>query len=259
MIELGRYELDKIFHLVKEINHNRALVYSVIEGHHPGSVWVDCGKRPTAALVVTKANFMFLLGKREDYCEELSDHLFNHILAKQIEKEMILFVYEDGMRARLEEAFGGKGVISIHRKQFEFESAGFLTRKDWKTSLPPGFHMEKIRNEMAATLGIDPAICNFDGNEFGYCLFYGENAVSYCYSVFAGGGEAEIDVFTAEEYRNRGYAIITTSAFIEACMSRKLVPNWACWPYRVESCALAKKLGFKECADIPAFFWAESM
>jgi hypothetical protein len=68
-----------------------------------------------------------------------------------------------------------------------------------------------------------------------------------------------VDIFTEEACRGRGLAAITACAFIEECLTRGLTPAWACWPYREGSYKLAKKLGFEERPDAPAFFWTEEM
>jgi RimJ/RimL family protein N-acetyltransferase len=80
-----------------------------------------------------------------------------------------------------------------------------------------------------------------------------------CSSVCVGGIEAEIDIFTDEKYRQQGLATIAACAFIEESLSRNLTPNWACWPEREASVALAKKLGFVEQLDAPAHLWAEDL
>ena len=86
-------------------------------------------------------------------------------------------------------------------------------------------------------------------------------AVSYTHliSVFIGGGQAETDICTCEGYRRKGFAMACASAFIDECLSRGLFPAWSCWPFRTESAALARKLGFEEKGAADAHFWAENM
>jgi RimJ/RimL family protein N-acetyltransferase len=42
-------------------------------------------------------------------------------------------------------------------------------------------------------------------------------------------------------------------------LDRYLEPHWACWPEREASIALAKKLGFEEAQDVPAYYWREDL
>ena len=89
---------------------------------------------------------------------------------------------------------------------------------------------------------------------FGVCLMVGDEVASICCAVAVGGGEAEVDIFTEEKYRRRGYAQWAACAFIEECLARNLTPSWSCWPEREASYALAKKLGFEDRPDVPAHF-----
>ena len=59
----------------------------------------------------------------------------------------------------------------------------------------------------------------------------------------------EIDVETAESYRNRGFATAAGIEFIDLCLNRSLIPNYSCWEHNIGSVALAKKLGFVESSD----------
>ena len=87
---------------------------------------------------------------------------------------------------------------------------------------------------------------------FGVCVMMGDEVASICRAVAVGGGEAEVDMYTAEKYRRRGYAQWAACAFIEECLARNLTPSWICWPEREASYALAKKLGLDDRPDVQA-------
>ncbi|MGC9396922.1 MAG: GNAT family N-acetyltransferase, partial [Anaerolineae bacterium] len=46
----------------------------------------------------------------------------------------------------------------------------------------------------------------------------GNEIVSRCHTVTVGGGEAEINIETAEAYRRQGFATLAACAFIEQCL-----------------------------------------
>ena len=82
---------------------------------------------------------------------------------------------------------------------------------------------------------------------FGRVLLKGDEIVSECFSVFFfDKNMVEVGIETQEPYRRRGFAYLTSAAFIEYCLSINLEPNWGCWHFSTESIALGKKLGFEE-------------
>ena len=162
--------------------------------------------------------------------------LFDDLLPQAAEKELILFSFSDAWRNRLDELLRDKGVIRIHRKVFTFNPDKFSAHKDWRDRIPDGFCMRQIDEQLAERQpAYRPIVAS--SKKFGFCLLKEEQVVSECVSIFVGKGEAEIDIHTHEEYRGRGLATLTASAFIEACLSRGLRPNWACWPERRASWA----------------------
>ncbi len=263
MLELSKNEFEKILPLTAKIDHNRALVFAVIENKHPGMVFVNKTENPDFALVVTRVNFLFVLGNVvfEEDKRLLARTLFQKILPRMQEKSMIIFSYSEPTLKNLEELFQKKRGVRIHRKQFKLVlKPGILEDYyKWIESITPGYKMEKLDNDLAADAKIEREIADFSKSSFGYCIRKEKEIISFCYSIFTGGGEAEIDIRTNEKYQGRGFAKIVAAAFILKCIKKELAPNWATWPYREGSIALAKKLGFEEREDIPAFFWAEEM
>jgi RimJ/RimL family protein N-acetyltransferase len=87
---------------------------------------------------------------------------------------------------------------------------------------------------------------NFIINGFGYCLLSEGNIASTCNTYYCGSNYAEIDVSTLQQFRNRGYAQVTCSAFIERSKKLGLIPVWDCDAGNKPSNRLAIKLGFKK-------------
>jgi GNAT superfamily N-acetyltransferase len=258
MDELIQNEFAKLSPLLENVTHHRALVYSVIERNHPGRVFVSQKTQPTAALVVTKVNFLFFLGNIHDayFNNSLPGLILNRLAPEAGASEMMIFTFTNEARRMLGQVFEDEQVQWIARKQFSFHPGRFRRHSNPSATIPAGMELKPITNEVAARVGIDTTICNFARHEFGFYLAKGADVAGACYSIFTGGGEAEIDIQTAENYRGQGLGTITATAFIEECLKRELRPNWACWPFREASCALAKKLGFEEREDLPVLHWA---
>mgnify|MGYP002388187592 CR=1 FL=1 len=66
------------------------------------------------------------------------------------------------------------------------------------------------------------------------------------YAAAVGGGEANIDIFTAADYRRRGLAARVCAAFIDHCRAHGLVPTWDTDSDNLPSAQLARSLGFRE-------------
>ena len=124
---------------------------------------------------------------------------------------------------------------------------------------PEGFALRQIDAELASRHPAYLPLVDPVTGRFGTCLLDGEQVVSQCSAVFVGAGEAEIDIYTQEDYQGRGFARLTANAFIDECLRRGLRPNWACWPEREASIALARRLGFEERPDVPAHLWFEGI
>ncbi len=261
MFALRQVEYRTVAPLFAGIDHNAALVHAVIEGSSPGRVYRSGADQPACALVIMDGAFSYLGGEtvNADECKALVGLLFDDLLPASAEKELVLFVFAEQSRQMLAPYMQERGVITIQRKVFSFDPERFALRSGWRTQIPQGMTLRAVDAELAQKRPDLVPRFEPESRRFGFCLLEEDKVVSLCSAVAVGGGEAEIDIFTCEEYRGRGLATLTASAFIEACIECGLTPAWSCWPYRAGSYALAKKLGFDERPDVPAFYWAEAM
>ena len=83
--------------------------------------------------------------------------------------------------------------------------------------------------------------------------------VSKATALMTGHSHVEIDVFTEEPYRRRGYAYKVASGLINEILQRGLVPDWSCWRVKESSQALAKKLGYDFKEEVPVYVWVEDL
>jgi GNAT superfamily N-acetyltransferase len=261
MVEIDASEFSKVIPIFHKIDHSVAIVYSVLERNSPGRVFVDDPHVPSSAFLFPEGTFFYVGGNEKDaaFCQLLIALIFNEILPNAIEKEMVLFAFTTAWRERLDTLLSGKGVIIIHRKIFNFNPERFSDYLKKQVGIPDGLTIQPIDHALAEKHPGYRSIIEQGSKRFGFCLMKGDEIISECSSIFVGGGEAEIDIHTDEQYQGRGYAQLVASVFIKACQKQGLRPNWACWPERQASWALAKKLGFEERPDIPAHLWAEGM
>lgn len=261
MIELDTHDFYKVSPLFRGIKHNVALVHSVIKGNSPGRIFVDRLDAPSSVYLVHEGAFHYVGGSaaNDDFNQMLASLIFDNLLLNSEEQELVLFAFSEAWREKLDALLGHRGAIRIHRKTFSFDSASFQAHAGWRQQIPEGFCMRHIDESLAEKHAAYKPLVEAKTKRFGVCLMRGDEIVSTCKAVCVGGGEVEIDIHTEEAYRRQGYALLTACAFIEESLSRNLTPNWACWPERTASYALAKKLGFEDRPDAPAHYWAEGM
>lgn len=92
-------------------------------------------------------------------------------------------------------------------------------------------------------------------NGIGHFLTRENNIISVCSSPYVGGGYAEIDIITIENYKQKGCATIVGIEFITECMSKNIIPNWSCHSDNGVSLHLANKLGFILFAEHPMYWY----
>lgn len=261
IIELSPQSYPIVTHLFAGIEHNAALVHAVIDGSSPGRIFADDSASPSCALIAMEGAFSYLGGTpvSEEDAQALVEYIFTDLLPNAQEKELVLFAFNSLARVRLEPLLAKRGVITIYRKIFAFNPQKFAALSGWRTQIHTGAALRLIDSEIASQYPQFQPLVDPSTRRFGVCLIENGRILSHCSAVAVGGGEAEVDIFTEEDCRGRGLAAITAAAFIEECQKRGLTPAWACWPYREDSYKLAKKLGFEERPDAPAFYWAEGM
>lgn len=124
---------------------------------------------------------------------------------------------------------------------------------DWRNMVPPGYTIVEydcLSDEFLAKYGKDRNFFAPESKKFGVALIKDDidTIISECYSVnIHEDNIAEIGVDTyQEQYRRKGFAYLTSMAFIESSLSRNFEPSWHTYNLNAASNALAKKLGLEE-------------
>ena len=263
MIELE----PKQFELVRAMlsGHRNKAVYalSVVEHNQPGRIFVDHATTPSAALITSCGGFYCLLGTANDegfvndvvnFMNEASNHIGFYALALFTEE------WETALgRRHLDRA--NRILRSYHR----FNKDAFLARYGDVTRprITSEFRYEALREAIADQYRNDfytyyQIVWNsndhFMERGIGHFILKDGQIVSVCTSPYTGGGYAEIDIITAEQYWRRGLALEAGVQFIQECLERGIVPNWCCHADNEASRQLAAKLCFERTAD-HAMYW----
>jgi RimJ/RimL family protein N-acetyltransferase len=243
----------------------------VFEQRHPARVFVDQINPPSTALVWDRWGYFYLAGdpNRQETRSSLKELLKGSLLpaSKSLgQSDFILWPDSTVWRDVLPDVLPGRSLINIFRRTFHFDPATFYEGRYSRPSLLPGFALIPID---ASTIEQQPllkaeiltawdTIDAYLEDGVGVCLLEGEQLASVCFSMFVANGAAEVNVFTAEDYRQKGFATLTSAAFIDACLKRRIRPNWECFADNLPSVRLAENLGFKADKDIPVYYWEES-
>jgi GNAT superfamily N-acetyltransferase len=242
----------------------------ILEKRHAARIFVDQPRSPSCAFTWTRWGHFYLAGADDnrEFVRALQENLDSLLLpaSKALgESTFILWTDRPAWENRLPDLLPGRSPLKIFRRTFDFDPATFYEGRYSRPVMPPGFALqpidaallEKDQRLAAEILTAWASLDDFVRDGAGACLMDGEQLASACFSLFLGRGMAEVNVFTAEEYRRRGFAILTTAGFIDACLKRGLRPNWECFWDNLPSLRLAENLGFKAKSDIPVYYWEE--
>jgi RimJ/RimL family protein N-acetyltransferase len=263
MVELK----PKQFELVRPMlmgQHNKAVyALSVLEQNQHGRVFVNDGVEPTAALITSCGGFYCLLGTANDesfigavvnFLNDPSNHIGFYALA------MFTDEWESALGQRqLDRA--NRIVRSYHR----FNEEAFQSRYGQikRPRISSEYRYEALREAVADQYRIDfytyyqivwESNEHFMERGIGHFILKDSQIVSVCTSPYTGGGYAEIDIITVEQFMRRGLALEAGVQFIQECLNRGIVPNWCCHADNEASSRLAAKLCFERTAD-HAMYW----
>jgi RimJ/RimL family protein N-acetyltransferase len=270
VFELASGEISRFAPLFKSLGGCIPL-QGILENRHPARVFVDQIQNPACAFVWDMWGHFYLAGdpNQKKFLPALKGVLENELLPGSQalgQSGFILWTDTLAWESMLPDLLPGRSLIKIYRRTFEFDPATFYEGRYARPAVPSQFSLQTIdanvlRNnpDMAAeilTAWETPE--HYLRNGTGICLLNGEMIVSACFSMFIGAGAAEVNVFTREEYRRQGFAILSAAGFIDACLKQGLRPNWECFWDNLPSARLAENLGFKAQTDIPVFYWEES-
>jgi RimJ/RimL family protein N-acetyltransferase len=228
--------------------------YSVLEGKQRGAVFVDdttcprtvlvCGHQVGAYYAFGEANTALL---RRFVPELLAEHLTEGYCA--------LFATSEAWCHTLDALFATR----YARIAFDFRLAPECPPWDAEEPVPPGFRLQPMDSAVTENMsdgihgyfaGLWGSLDTFLERQLGFCVTFENQIVSLCAPTVIGGGEAEIQIWTADEFRNRGFARRTAAAFIRQCLARGLKPGWTTDIENLVSQALAPKVGFVPVGEI---------
>lgn len=145
--ELSATEFHRVVPLFTAMEHNRAALFSAIEGTSPGRVFVDHIENPATACVAVASSDLYLGGKASD---SRFNTAFQHLLTTEVMPRLssgthiahlMLYSASEGWRTTLDHLLEEHGGRRITRTQFTFRRQRFASLRGWRERIPEGFHM----------------------------------------------------------------------------------------------------------------------
>lgn len=255
MYELSTVDFRRVRPLFRPLEF-QLFCASVFEGRTPGRVFVDDRTNPQAAFMVTRDSWGFLAGNPDN---EPFNHALNRaILSREAvgENAWVLFLicHPTGWHERL-------AVICAPREPIEMPRRHYVGRKldyDWRANVPQGFTVQRIDRSLLDYPGMDipedvKKLASVDDpmqEGFGFVALHdGQIAASAMIDCICA-DEGDIGLYTADAYRWRGLATVTSAATVEYGLAHGLSRvSWDCHEYNVGSIRTAEKLGFERERD----------
>jgi RimJ/RimL family protein N-acetyltransferase len=266
--ELKKNECERTSSLFKDLSYNLT-VDAIIEGNRPGKIYVDSMTNPKTAFAWAKSSEYALVGShRIDEFNLSLQRLIDERITPEVIKHHItfsvLFYYPVIWNEKIEVILRNVAARKSYRWRFTFRKL----KVNWKDRVPSGFHIERINEKLLKATSlrnvdrVDDLIVfkwgsieDFLRKGFGFSLVNENNIVSWCVSGNNCKNKCEITIGADEETRNRGFATLLASAFVEYCISEDITPSWHCGIENLPSIAVAEKVGFEKDLMYPVFTW----
>jgi len=252
------------------------VIFAVIDGLCPGTVWVDDREHPRTALLWDHAEGeLYLAGAagRAGVTQALNDCLRQQVRPYAQAhlphlSEYTLYCDPDAWGAELEVVLAGLNPMEHRRRLYALKRL----RENGRARVPDGFTLARIdegifQSGLEGTdlmrewlLGTWRSAADLARNEIGTCLIHEGELVAWCASEytcepFPGQGRAcHVGLYTREGYRRRGFATLVAAATVEACLAQGIEwIGWHCWENNLASAATAERVGFELAVDRPVY------
>jgi GNAT superfamily N-acetyltransferase len=243
-------------------------VMSVIEKNTKGKIWVDDIKDPSSMLVWSYFDIFSLGGneKNEQFNGALEQYILENIAPKAQSiglhyfavqlypvdtwEKIIRDIFTRPLKINYENHFTFNYKLYQECPKLNIPSNGELVQVDAKF-LEEGV-TKRLRIEIKETWD---SLNAFIQKGVGVCLVLHDEIVCRCISRHVAGNRHNISIFTAKEYRGRGFATLTAQTFIDICLSHGLIPVWMADEDNAASKRVAGKLGFEKAGEFPDYYF----
>ncbi|WP_442599598.1 GNAT family N-acetyltransferase [Neobacillus sp. D3-1R] len=269
IFELKKNDYIKIKPLLRGLE-DHPVINGVIQGNNVGKIFVDNLDEPTTSLVWAKMEMFYLIGNCENhnFTRQLESFIFNTIKPEALaigdtDFNLEVYPYQDWIE-KVPNLFS----VSLkmgYRVPFIFEKDSFKHFFEKPFTLAEGYeihlidqnviHMDRDRVIEEEILKFWESLDQFLNIGIGYCITNNDNVIGTCISVFVADKEYEIGINTySTEHRGKGLATALAREFVRECLHNGYTPHWTTESFRMDSIAIAKKIGFKQLPNYKVFY-----
>lgn len=233
-------DTEKVRHLICSIDAPTVYPLSIAEGFQSGEIYADDTDNPKAALFWHRCGFAFAGGiLSDDFLSDIismmkhpSEEHRNRLIIHSFNSS--LFVFSDEIEKKERQIFSHSG-----------EMQHFSVPEGTELCPVTGDNYHLISGRIAPPFSWESKE-EFLKNGFGFCLMKNGSVLSCAFSSAVSNKEIDIGVETNEQFRGRGYGIITSSAMVNEILKMGKVPSWQCDAHNEGSKRLAYRTGFRD-------------
>lgn len=261
--ELNENEYYKIRPLIKGRTEMNIPLNGIIGGSNQGKIWVDNLDKPKTAIVWAIGCTYFIIGdtENEDFNNSLDSYISDVIgpdcLTSYGGTHFIATLHEDEWKSKLDIIFKSRNSYEEYEYCFIFNEDKYKKLRNLQNNLPDGYTIKRIDKAMISNdtenLIVDDILDGFwsSAEKFldkgiGFCVLKDQKVISNCFSGYVSENLHEIVIRTyGEENKRKGFGTLVARAFIDYCISNKIIPHWSTDEYNIGSKAIAEKCGFE--------------
>ena len=242
-VDVAVVGVDRLAPLFPADAPNRALLFSVLEGHNRAVVVVDDLDSPSSCAMRTDVfGLTFFSTQDTGFLPAAIPPL------RQIGSLELVCPWGSADALKAPDSFQERA------KRLDFFDRAPPAPNP--PSLPPGCQIKPIDNDLLARCEwrdefsgtCNPPEAFFESSP-GICLVRADDILCEAYAAWWGNGVCEIGVVTPAPHRGQGYAALTCEHLARSCEALGFQTNWTCHEVNAGSVAVARRLGFR--SEIP--------
>lgn len=262
-------ESGALAHLADLLDEHLA-ARAVIAGATPGTIYADDPVHPRSAMIIAHHRIYLSGDAGNDGFNQALRRLFaESIYPRALAQGNDAFglYFSDGWEAPIREVIlAGRDPIPGLRAVYEIDPRGSADAA-WRAQVPDDLQMVEVSRALLENAGLEnldelreelvserASADEFLQSSFGLCLVSRNLVVTWCLSEYNLGLRCEVGIATHANYRRRGLAVLTGTAFLALAASRGMTRvGWHCWAHNHGSVAAALRLGFSKVRAYPSF------